>query len=58
MNETELTELNNWYEQKNESMFLDKVLWRKEWKNEREKKPKSFFYTLILLLSGFWLLII
>jgi len=58
MNETELTELNHWYEQKNELIFLDKSIMKEKMKEWKGKKPKSFFSTLILLLFGFWLLII
>jgi len=55
MNETELTELNHWYEQKNELIFLDKSIMKE--KNERMKGKKTeefFFYSYF---TSFWFLI-
>ena len=49
MNETEL---NNWYEQKNELMFLDKSIMKERMKEWKGKKTEEF-YTLILLLFSF-----
>jgi len=45
MNETEL---NNWYEQKNELMFLDKSIMKermKEWKGKKNRRVLYSYFT-------------